>query len=588
MRRIIISLIFVVIFLSVLSIGQITPALRQITALCFNTPSVEIYSVTPYDHGIVVALGYTNFTYSSSNVYIYSSHLYVYFLNSTTKLSLYSSTIANISYVNAFVMNGKLYVIVDTLTSSSPMESYESYVYVFQGLRLINTYTANSAVGYLRVNNEPLYNLSALMSVSVSSHTFQPLLSLSINVTLMLNETNITLVNQVPVAAMQLPEGILIVSENLSASTFFSWHAIPFNFTMFSYDGKIIWSKDYYIYNPNAGGLLGAIVPIRSETLLIYEGFATVIGNQFFILNMTAPSSPPIIFYGVSASNTNTSTTPLIHLTNNDTVIGINLENGEVTTKVELLNATSNVALLNIGGKLYVTLIGNNEVTIEKYNGSGFTVVTKIPIKVKIKKITFPTPRGNFTINETITLTNYLYNFGNYFLIINPTLTGLNVTDIYSSGITQYMLNENMSNRYVINNNVILLNESDNFSLAFLYNNGTVRGIANIGNFSSFPIFGALGYSGVYVTQVNPYEYYIIKTYSDPSTSTSNVSVKTEVIVYEITFPKPVVVTNTSTATLSSTISYTAPPSVPITLIAGIIVAVIIIVALVLILKRIK
>ncbi|QIW22833.1 hypothetical protein EWF20_00745 [Sulfolobus sp. S-194] len=503
-----ILLIFVILSFLV-SMGQTNTSVIQTTASSPTHP-IKIDSVTPYDNGVVVTLSYTNYTdYKGYHTY---TEIYVYFFNRTAKTLLYNSAPTNCPSAFTFVYDGKLYLVVEVTT----YKSFESYVYVFKGLKLIDNYTTNYM---FIIKHEPLFNLSAPILKSINFS----ILSSSTKITLMLSETNITFVNQCPVIVLQLPKGVLVVlKEFLSISAIRQGKFYPyvFNFTMYSYNGKIIWSEVYHIFLKSP---LLYVISQYSESVIVSsflkENYATLVGNELYILNVT----------GIDAKN----------LTANITIVGINLKNGEIVNKIPLNNVPPyQEALLNIGGKLYVTIFNfNNETTVMEYNGSGMTLVTKIPVKIEVVQ-SFPpgirTPPGQtvyYIKYIDVAVPRIFYDFGKYLVIVNPTSTGYNVTDIYSGGVANYTLNENVQ-IHLISDRVIVLGQNDNFSLAFLNGDGFLEGIVNIGKADNLTsifarclcINNTVSYPEISVAEVNPHEYYIVKVYSS-----------SEVTVYEVT-----------------------------------------------------
>ncbi|BCU68877.1 hypothetical protein [Stygiolobus caldivivus] len=540
MKRHLILVLTFVFLISLTTIASVQIGLKQVGTESVNSKSVTIYDVTPYNGGVVITLGYTNFT-PSGTAHI-SSVLYVYFLNSTTKRLLYEVTVPSISYVYTYVGGGKLYVVVDMEAPPGSRLPYEADVYVFQGLTLVNTYTVEGILSYGGSIDEPVFNLSA------------PLLNKFFNVTVMLNSSNITLPRELyPVIALQLPKGVLIASYNMSYLGQFGGvaYAIPFNFTMYSYDGKTLWSGVYEIIPPEPLYLLslspGDIRTMPTEYLLVAEGFATVVGDQLFVINATSSSQ----------LNVNGQTV-------NYTLVGINLSNGEVTTRVGMRSLSSGTALLNIGGELYAVTLGHHEVAVQKYNGTGFSTVYSSAL----------TPQ-----------TGFFYYPGKYLIIVTPAPNGSDVTDIYSGGTVHYTLSGKVPD-YFIAYGVVLLNDSGNFSLAFLNSNGIVRGEVGIGNITP-AVFTLIKYPSVYVAQFNPLEYYVVKSYLNTSSS----RLETVLVVYKAmlqnsTATTTVPYTTTSPATTTTAPHPSTPSSIPIDLAIAVIIVVVAIAAVVLVLKK--
>ncbi|BCU68839.1 hypothetical protein [Stygiolobus caldivivus] len=592
-------LLFSLLFLTVVMTAQPAPQVRQVGSLTVNIPTLTIDSVTPYDHGLVIALSYVNFSFISPNQQE-SSTLYIYYVNSTTKALLYKSILSGISGVFTFTKDGDLYVVVDTFTPPSTPSGvgsykYESYVYVFSGLRLVNTFTLNGLLAGGKEAQSPLINVSALQLAKISLSSFKnpstnlTEVSLSSNFTIMLNNANITVTNLLPQMELQLPSGVLLVMENDSDLVTGQPlgqvpQSIPINITLFNNDGKIVWTEEYHFFN----GFIPYDLPESTKvSTIITESVATVVGDQLFMVNSTPFAETA--FYGQASQ----------YPTTNSTIVGIDLSNGEITSSISLTNTSPYIALQNLGGQLYVSIFGSHEVTVEKYNGNGLTLVGKIPLVTQVKEVTLPGP-GSFTMNRTTLLTNFYYNQGEYFLVANPTLGGTNVTDVYAGGITSYVLSGNVTSSDITEDNVILLNESNQFTLAFLNNNGTVRGSVSIGQVGVPSLYSGLSEPDVAITPINPYAYYVVKAYSNLSiTNTMSIGVslpsgETQVTVYEVNFPQPVTATstmsNTSTAVKTPMSTTPAPPTTSGTpiLYIGIIVgiAVIVAVGVVLVLRR--
>ncbi|MBB5254103.1 hypothetical protein [Sulfurisphaera ohwakuensis] len=578
-NKILALMLFSIIFLSTsVAIAQVSPQMNLIATETINTPNLSIQSMIPYDNGVVIVMSYVNFSITPGGFNQKpSTVLYIYFFNSTMHLLLYEATLTSISVVIPFIKNGELYIVIDSSSSYLNQEQVESYVYVFNGLKLVNTYTINGLLlNYGKEYGLPPFNLSFPQIIKLN--TSSPM-RFSMSTIILLNNTNITLVNQYPFTEIQLPQGILLLSENLS--NFYSFgpsKLLLFNITMFNYNGKIIWSENITLYNPLLLGtfVFGSLSTIANSNLytLMGQAYTTVVGDQIFIINTT-----PIPLF---------TSSPVIKV--NVTILGVNLNNGKITTRLQLYNIIPNIALLNLGGKLYVVIGGEKSVTIEMYNGTNLTTVAKIPLTVKVEQVTEQVPVTNngqvqiqnVTRNETFILSGFFYDYGKYLLITNPTSKGTNVTDLYYGGITNYALAENVSNYEITPENyVLLLNESDNFSLIFLNNNGTVRGSVNVGQLGISSIFGIISSPNIRVIEVSPYTYYMVKAYYNVSmTSTTSTKGNTELQVYEVNFPKPSppIVTTTSQTTTSAHMS-SSSLSIPTTLVVGIIVVVVIVAA---------
>ena len=529
-----------------------TPLVKQLAEVTVNVPSPIIYSVTPYYNGVVVTMGFTNFTVGSGTPTQQTSVLYVYFLNGSARYLMLKTTTSSYSSVVSFVMGGKLYVVVSTNTGPG---SSKSDVYVFEGLRLVNTYTVDGFMAYLGESKSPPFNLTApvLIKTEVTG------LRSHVNFTIVLNNTNITLADQLPVMILGLPQGILAVSQNISyafrISPFESFYYVPLIVSLYSYNGKPVWIKEYKV------GYYSGPTLSTSDAALLTSSFVTVVGDQLFIKNVTgAPTSVP--------------SAPSSNVTVNATVIGISLKDGSVATRFNLTGVPPTLLLLNIGNGLYVMAVGQKEAVVQKFNGTGLVTVAKVPLATEVKKIVIGGyVEGNRTVyrysNYTELLTSFLYHPGKYLLILSPTISGTNVTDVYPGGVIHYTLEGNATGIFVAHY-AVLLNESRNFSLAFFDNNGTLKGIAHLGNLSYPTLFGFLHLPGVRVVELNDYSYYVV-TESPNSTNSTNI------VLYEVTFPKPATSTVPPTSSAQSTPSSSGTSSGQAGLLAPVAVAVVVI-----------
>ncbi|BCU69811.1 hypothetical protein [Stygiolobus caldivivus] len=597
MKRLLLLSISVLLLLSVIASSQVS----QVTTITARDRSVNVYSVTPYDNGIILTYSCTNITFYTINHLVhasYNSTLFVYFINSTNKLLLYKATFHYIQSASAFVSGGKLYLVIGPT------------VYVFEGLRLVNTFTVKHSFGLW---NGTLFNLT----VPVITYIDCPHI---VNITIVLNKSSITLIKLWPIAMLQLPKGILVVSENLSSSARTAiecyykppYHSLSLshviNITLYSYDGKVIWTKDYVDYI-RADNVVTAGVSSEFNGLyhsLFHWGYATVVGGTLYIYNVTC-------------------TTGKIDVNINLGIIGINLSNGEVVSKIQLDNVPAySDALLNIGGNLYAVILNTttNKVelnksanlgkiiddillhshaylAVEKYNGSGLTLVTKIPVVEKVVGRTSGTSGlpGNASLPIIAPISGFFYDPGNYLVVVNPTIRGSNVTDVYKGGVVNYLLSGNVT--LYPSTGVIILNDSNGFLLAFLNSNGIVRGIESVGKVLTISeclpfIVGQTERLDIYIANVTPNVYYVVKVV--PTVSSKGI-VEAEVIVDEVTVqnnanisvtyintPSAHIVSSTQVTTPSVTNTTTSTPFTWSGVIIGA-VALVIILALVFILK---
>ncbi|BCU68905.1 hypothetical protein [Stygiolobus caldivivus] len=595
-----------------ITLAQVSPQVKLMATKTIDSPYVLVCSVTGYDHGIIVPLEYVNFSFSSGQLRYYST-LYIYFFNATTSVLLYESALNGIAKVIPFIRDGDLYIVVRTFANSPYISQTHSrsVVYVFSGLKLVSTYTI---AGTLLSPNEvpPPSNLSAIqiekfwlskVTVHINNYTATAEVCTE-NVTIELNGVNITLVGLRPMVELQLSEGVLVIAKYIQPIL---GEARPplLNFTLFSNNGKVIWTENYSIREPQEDlfNLFSSSQEVNSDLFgLLTRGKVAVVGDQLFLINVTQQGP----FFG-----------ELRFI--NATILGVNLSDGLVTTRVDLTNVTPNIGLLNIGGKLYVLAINSSGINVEKYSDGRLTEVSEIPLVIQTKQvvkqdhqvITYPNGTTirrvvNVTINVTNILTSAFYSYGRYLLIASPSTKGTNVTDIYSRGITYYTLGENVTQFQLTQRNyVLLMNNSNNFTLVFLNSNGTVMGTMDIGGLGSALASSLLPRPYVYVSMVNPYTYYVLKVYYNlTSANTTNTEMpsfkgETQINVYEVEFPQhSVQVTNTITSNKNSntvpnsTPSNSTPPSTPTsvntTLLIAVVVIAVVAVAAVLALKRKK
>ena len=193
-----------ILFLSLVPVTTAGTAVEfgPVAEVTVNVPSVTIYSLTPYDNGAVVAVGYTNSSAGGA------FHLYVYFLNLSVKHLMLETTERGFPLVTTFVMGKELYVIVNSLSPPGILGTGQASVYVFKGLSLVKNYTVNGTLTYMGLSVSQLFNLSALVLMRATHSPFV----LSFNRTIILNGTNITLTNEMPLAVLELPQGIFVAS----------------------------------------------------------------------------------------------------------------------------------------------------------------------------------------------------------------------------------------------------------------------------------------------------------------------------------------------------------------------------------------
>ena len=532
-----------VLFLSLVPVATAGTAVEfgPIAEVTINAPSVTIYSLTPYDNGAVVAVGSNSSTGSAF-------HLYVYFLNLSVKHLILETTERGVPLVMTFVMDKELYVIVNSLSPPGILGTGQASVYIFRGLSLVKDYTVNGTLTYMGLSVSQLFNLSALVLMRTAHSPFVP----SFNYTIILNGTNITLANKMPLAVLELPQGVFVVVEKSSYSGLVvPPYPVPLNVTLYSYEGKVVWTREYSL------GAYSGAVPLSLTSLFALTRlyYATVVGDQLFVINVTAVST-------ITPSN----------VVVNAALVGISLNNGSITTRVELTKVTPWIGLMDVGGRLYALIVGQKEVTVEEFNGTALVTVTKVPMVFGVEK---GNAGGTVNTGGTRALTTFLYSPGKYLLILNPTPNGTNVTDVYPGGVTSYSLRGNVTDE-LFADYALLLNESGNSSLAFLNDNGTVRFTMDLGRVAvrvSPSILPQV--QGVKVGELDYNDYYV-------AVERPNSTNATTVVLYQVSFMKTLTFSTMPPITTTPPATSTAPTNllVPVAVIAIVVVVVVAVLAL--------
>ena len=448
--------------------------------------SIKIDSVTPYDHGVIVTVSYIDYDQTQINVYYY---------NGTSKELLFNKTITDCSSAFTFTYDGKLYLVIGITTYKS---SYSS-VYVFQGLKLVDHYRTYYT---FVVKHNPLFNITSPILEYLNSGYLKYVIGL--------NDTNITLINQCPVIVLKLPEGLLVVSKVLS--TFRTLHislvlmnSNVYNFTLYSYDGKIIWSKVYTIIKKSPS-LCVVNQYSYSVSGFLKSHYTTLVGGEIYVLNLT----------GVSINEANL------------TIVGIDIKTGQIVSRIALDDVPPyQEAILNIGGKLYAVVFNNNnEAVVEEYNGYNWTQVAEIPVKTVVVKTLPPgimTPPGEkvyYIKYLQIAVPVIIYNFGKYLMFINSE----NVTVVYPGGVMRYTLQGEVP-LHVYSDNAIVLSKGGNVEVGFLNNEGGVEKVVNIGKANNLTaVLYVFSYNGTLTyPQVSIVKPYLVKVY------------KSEIVIYKVT-----------------------------------------------------
>ena len=501
--------------------AALTPQVTQTADIAIDAQSPVVYTVVPYDGGLVIVMTYTNVTPTGEQ-----GGLYIYFLNGTTLRLIYETPISTVHCVYAFTQGGRLYVAFGTshVVGLETKLVYQVKVLVFEGLDLVSSYVINGA--YLSdLYNAPLYRVPAVMIVGGKAAA-----------TIMLNGTNVTLKGLTPIASFALPEGILVALLNVSQILgMVKVHAVPLNLTLYGYDGKIIWTKVYY-FSPaslcsiHLGYSLDSPVPVQD--------YIAIVGDELFIFNLTTLMAPSDI--GTIGN----------YVKVNATIVGISLENGTITTVVDARGLHTYTFLMNVGGKLYVATEGERAMAVYEFNGKSLVQATRVPLVTKTLPLytyvspfaypnasnTYDAGQPQYGLSDTMYANSgirvpasvFLYDPGKFLLILNPENNETNVTDIYPGGVLHYSLNGKVLDSFVAFD-VVPLNVSGDLSLVFLNANGTVRGTIDLGKVASSPYYGL----GVHVVQKGPNSYYVVAEYSNSSGNS--------VIVYRVDLsPHPV------------------------------------------------
>ncbi|MBB5253099.1 hypothetical protein [Sulfurisphaera ohwakuensis] len=502
MRRIYNLAILIILFVTISTIiptyyASVTP----ISSIQFQLPVVEITSAISYDHGLVLTLEYVNL----SSLQKAQSELIVYFINSSMKYQMYSSTVSSVSGIISTILNGHLIVIVESSSNGRP----QSIIYNFSGLQFQNYYTLN---GLILTNEPPSYNLTYLSLIQYSSNFTHA------NYTILLPNEKIVFKDELPLFALQLPEGILVLSYNVS-DTFISQNLIiPYNLTLLSLSGKVLWSKIYNLsyYNPEI--LFGNIS--FSSTLTNYA----IIGNTLYLINYTI----------IKSDNSYTIV--------NESLLGVSLNNGNIIYNFRIYPNT--VGLANVQNNLYGIVLQHEGTTIntpvkyiiiQKYSDGKIYTIAKIPFKERTVLKTITTPDGKtISFNYTQPLTNVFIS-NNFILVSNPeeASIGSNITVIYNE-VYSYTLGLEVTQSLISNSMILLGNRSSDYYILFLNTNGSLKFYYNLGEISNVNLLNIISLVGVKVAEVSPMCYYVAytSTYTNPSSLMPNIQIN----VYLITF----------------------------------------------------
>ncbi|BCU68880.1 hypothetical protein [Stygiolobus caldivivus] len=525
-----------------------TPSAVPVSNIQFQLPEVEITSAIPYDHGLVLTLEYVNIS-SITSLQNSQSQLLVCFVNSSMKYQMYSSTVSSVSGIISTVLNGNLIVIVESSNSGNP----QSIVYNFSGLHFEDYYTLN---GIILTNEPPSYNLTYLSLIQYSSN-FR-----NANYTLLFPNGKVTFKDELPVFALQLPEGILVLAYNVTYLYTSNNPIIPYNLTLLSNNGQIIWTNSYYLsyYSPQI--LYGGIT--FSSTLINYA----ILGNTLYITNSTM----------LKSGNSFTIV--------NESLLGISLSNGDLINSFQV--SPNTVGLGTTQGTLYGIVFQHEGVTVtspvkyvivQKYESGNIYPVVKIPFKERTVLKNITAPNGKVTsFNYTQPLTNIFVSDGNFILVSSPETgsSGSNVTVIHGDNVYSYTLDFEVTQSLTPNSMILLGNSSDNYYLLFLNPNGSMKYYYNIGKISNANLLGIISLVGVKIAQVSPECYYVAytSTYSNPSSLLPGTQVNIDLITFNSSLVSSV---HPPTTTSNSNTSSPSPLSSTLILILVVIVIAVIV-----------
>ena len=434
-------------FLTLVVLGLTAPVQTQhLATLSFKGQGLEVYSLVPYDDGVVLLIGN-------------ATSFYVYFVNSTTQRILYyhsvnatgNSTLIYYFYsaltaFYAFAFNGSLYVVKYFSLGGT------ADVMVFDGLKLAKNITLN--VLTLEPVGGPLYNVSAMEIVCgpfiytgiVTNDTRFPFYPTE----LVFNNTNITVPGSL-LAALQLHNGTFIMSDYFWP--FLNNPEKRMLYLMFFKGDGLVWNRTYLVYTPN-----GYASPLYLQGLesFVSAHFFTVIGNTILIINVTS----------VRGNHANFS------------VLEVNINDGEIIGKVGFTSATEGLGVFNIGGKPYVLAVSGDAFTVSELTDNGLVKVAEVPIFIRNETVTSQLGGKNVTSTVRTPLTGAGYVYGGYLVFLNPSENRTNVTVVNPINVTSYVV-EGKARFY---SGSLLVNSTNNISLVLLNAFGIPVRVVDLGS----------------------------------------------------------------------------------------------------------
>ena len=434
-------------FLTLVVLGLTAPVQAQhLSTLSFKGQGLEVYSLVPYDNGVVLLIG---------NV----TSFYVYFVNSTTQKILYyhsvnatgNSTLIYYFYsalteFYAFVFNGSLYVV----KYFSPGATAD--VMVFDGLKLVKNITLN--VLTLEPVGGPLYNVSAMKMVCgpfiytgiVTNETRFPFYPTE----LIFNSTNMTVPGSL-LAALQLHNGTFIMSDYFWP--FLNNPEKRLLYLMFFKGDGLAWNRTYLVYTPNeyAGPLY-----LQGLESFVSAHFYTVIGDTVLIINVTSLKGDYANF----------------------SVLEVNITDGKIIGKISLTGAVENLGIFDIGGKPYVLAVSGNAFTASELTDNGLVKVAEVPIFIRNETMTSQLGSMNVTSTVRTSLTSADYVYGDYLVFLNPSGNRTNVTVVNAINVTSYVID----GKAEFYNGSLLVNSTNNFSIVLLNAFGIPVRVVDLGS----------------------------------------------------------------------------------------------------------
>mgnify|MGYP001770652970 CR=1 FL=1 len=434
-------------FLTLVVLSLTAPVQAQHPAtLSFKGQGLEVYSLVPYNSGVVLLIGN-------------ATSFYVYFVNSTTQRILYYHSVnatdnsipiyyfySALTAYYAFTFNNSLYVVKYFSLGGT------ADVMVFDGLKLARNITLN--VLTLKPVGGPLYNVSAMKMVCgpfiytgiVTNETRFPFYPTE----LIFSSTNITVPGSL-LAALQLHNGTFIMSDYFWP--FLNNPEKRLLYLMFFNGDQLVWNRTYLVYTPNEYA-----VPLYLQGLesFVSAHFYTVIGDTVLVINVTS----------VRDNYANFS------------VLEVNINDGEIIGKVGFTSATKALGIFDIGEKPYVLAVSGDALTVSELTDNGLVKVAEVPIFIRNETVTSQLGGKNVTSTVRTPLTSADYVYGDYLVFLNPSGDGTNVTVVNPINVTSYVID----GKAEFYNGSLLVNSTNNFSIVLLNAFGIPVRVVDLGS----------------------------------------------------------------------------------------------------------